>query len=34
VIIQLMALRKGRLEQMVDHGTGWTRMEYIVPRAA
>ncbi|HVE63282.1 MAG TPA: translational GTPase TypA [Mycobacteriales bacterium] len=31
VIIQLMALRKGRLEQMVDHGTGWTRMEYIVP---
>ena len=31
VLIQLMALRKGRLEQMVDHGTGWTRMEYIVP---
>ncbi len=31
VIIQLMALRKGRLEQMVDHGTGWTRMEYLVP---
>ena len=31
VIIQLLALRKGRLEQMVDHGTGWTRMEYIVP---
>src|ERR1700722_2474309 len=31
VIIQLPALRKGRLEQMVDHGTGWIRMEYIVP---
>ncbi len=31
VIIQLLALRKGRLEQMVDHGTGWIRMEYIVP---
>jgi len=31
VIIQLLALRKGRLEQMVDHGTGWTRMEYLVP---
>ncbi|HEY3735818.1 MAG TPA: translational GTPase TypA [Jatrophihabitans sp.] len=31
VIIQLMALRKGRLEQMVDHGTGWIRMEYLVP---
>jgi GTP-binding protein len=31
VLIQLMALRKGRLEQMVDHGTGWIRMEYVVP---
>jgi GTP-binding protein len=31
VLMQLMALRKGRLEQMVDHGTGWIRMEYIVP---
>jgi GTP-binding protein len=31
VIIQLMALRKGRLEQMIDHGTGWIRMEYLVP---
>jgi predicted membrane GTPase involved in stress response len=26
-----MALRKGRLEEMVDHGTGWIRMEYVVP---
>ena len=33
VVIQLLALRKGRLEQMVDHGTGWIRMEYIVPGA-
>jgi GTP-binding protein TypA/BipA len=31
VLIQLMALRKGRLEQMVDHGTGWIRMEYLIP---
>ncbi|MHA3701698.1 translational GTPase TypA [Jatrophihabitans sp. YIM 134969] len=31
VLIQLLALRKGRLEQMTDHGTGWIRMEYIVP---
>ena len=31
VIIQLLALRKGRLDQMVDHGTGWIRMEYVVP---
>jgi GTP-binding protein len=31
VITQLMALRKGRMEQMVNHGTGWVRMEYLVP---
>jgi GTP-binding protein len=31
VITQLLALRKGRLEQMINHGTGWVRMEYIVP---
>ena len=31
VVIQLLALRKGRLSQMVDHGTGWIRMEYLVP---
>jgi GTP-binding protein len=30
VITQLLALRKGRLEQMVTHGTGWVRMEYLV----
>ena len=31
VITQLLALRKGRLEHMVNHGTGWVRMEYLVP---
>jgi GTP-binding protein len=31
VITQLLALRKGRLEQMINHGTGWVRMEYLVP---
>ncbi len=31
VITQLMALRKGRMEQMVNHGTGWIRMDYRVP---
>jgi len=31
VITQLLALRKGRLEQMVNHGTGWVRMDYLVP---
>ena len=31
VVTQLMALRKGRMEQMVNHGTGWIRLEYLVP---
>lgn len=31
VVTQLMGLRKGRLEQMINHGTGWVRMEYLVP---
>jgi GTP-binding protein len=31
VATQLLALRKGRLQQMVNHGTGWARMEYLVP---
>jgi GTP-binding protein len=31
VITQLLALRKGRMEQMVNHGTGWVRLEYRVP---
>ncbi|HZG34348.1 MAG TPA: translational GTPase TypA [Gaiellaceae bacterium] len=31
VVTQLLALRRGRLQQMVNHGTGWARMEYLVP---
>jgi GTP-binding protein len=31
VVTQLLALRKGRMEQVVNHGTGWTRMEFVVP---
>src|SRR5438094_79295 len=31
VVTQLLALRKGRLEEMVNRGTGWVRMEYVVP---
>jgi GTP-binding protein len=31
VITQLLALRKGRLEQIVNHGTGWVRLDYLVP---
>jgi GTP-binding protein len=31
VISQLLALRKGRMENMVNHGTGWIRMEHLVP---
>jgi GTP-binding protein len=31
VITQLMALRKGRMEQMVNHGAGWIRLDYRVP---
>jgi GTP-binding protein TypA/BipA len=31
VVTQLLATRRGRLEQMVNHGTGWVRMEYLVP---
>jgi GTP-binding protein len=30
-VTQLLAARKGRLEQMVNHSTGWVRMEYLVP---
>ena len=30
-ITQLLAVRKGRMEQMVNHGTGWVRMEFVVP---
>src|SRR6478609_6265095 len=34
VVTQLLALRKGRLQEMVNHGTGWARMEYLVPARA
>jgi len=30
-ITQLLAIRKGRMEQMTNHGTGWVRMEFVVP---
>ncbi len=31
VVTQMLGLRKGRLEQMVNHGTGWVRLDYLVP---
>ena len=31
VVTQLLALRRGRMEQMVNHGTGWVRIEELVP---
>jgi len=31
VVTQLLGLRKARMEQMVNHGTGWVRLEYHVP---
>ncbi|MEO3938230.1 translational GTPase TypA [Dermatophilaceae bacterium Soc4.6] len=30
-ITQILAARKGRMEQMTNHGTGWIRMEFLVP---
>ncbi|MFF7248076.1 translational GTPase TypA [Embleya sp. NPDC008237] len=30
-ITQLLASRKGRMETMTNHGTGWIRMEFVVP---
>jgi len=30
-ITQILAARKGRLEQMANHGTGWVRIDYLVP---
>jgi len=30
-ITELMATRRGRMEQMTNHGTGWVRMEFLVP---
>jgi GTP-binding protein len=31
VVTQLLALRHGRLAEVVNHGTGWVRMDYRVP---
>lgn len=31
VVTQLMAARKGRMTTMANHGTGWVRLEYLVP---
>ncbi len=31
VVIQMLGLRKGRMEGMVNHGTGWVRVDYLVP---
>ncbi|MCK0089850.1 translational GTPase TypA [Rhodococcus sp. HNM0563] len=30
-ITQLLAARKGKMVQMTNHGTGWVRMEFIIP---
>ncbi|WP_203336278.1 translational GTPase TypA [Nocardioides limicola] len=30
-ITELLAHRRGRMEQMTNHGTGWVRMEFVVP---
>jgi GTP-binding protein len=30
-VTQMLAVRKGRMEQMVNHGTGWIRLDYLVP---
>ncbi len=30
-VTQLLAARRGRVEHMTNHGTGWVRMEYLVP---
>jgi GTP-binding protein len=31
VVSQMLSLRKGRMEQTVNHGTGWVRLEFVVP---
>jgi GTP-binding protein len=30
-VTQLLAVRRGRMEELVNHGTGWVRMEFLVP---
>jgi GTP-binding protein len=31
IVAQLLAVRRGRLEHMINHGSGWVRMEFLVP---
>lgn len=31
VTTQLLGLRRGQMREMINHGTGWVRMEYEVP---
>jgi len=31
IVTQLLAVRRGRMEQLVNHGTGWVRIEFLVP---
>src|SRR4029453_2418258 len=31
VVTQLLALRRGRMAQITNHGTGWVRLEFLVP---
>jgi GTP-binding protein len=31
VVTQALALRKGRMTNLVNHGSGWVRMEFLVP---
>ena len=33
-VTALVAPRKGRMQQLVNHGTGWVRMEYLIPARA
>jgi GTP-binding protein len=30
-VIQALAVRKGRMEQMTNHGSGWVRLDYLIP---
>ena len=30
-VTQLLGERRGRLEQMANHGTGWVRLDYLIP---
>lgn len=30
-VTQLMAARRGRMESMANHGSGWVRLDYVVP---